>query len=587
MKRQAGNSERAARGRVPFGSAFVFCSAAFGLALFFVRLFFTVDYYDEFFNTSVAYQAVLGQTFLSDIWNFFQTGDAIQIPFLWLFRTVFGSMDGVIAAGRVFYFLCCCVIGLLAYFTFRQEKNIALFAAVLIACYAPFSLSYWWYDTAMIQFFLLGCLFLMRALDCESASQRRINLVIAGLCHAWMVFSYPFSILLVLFFTVYLSIRKRSVLPALWYLLGALILLGVFCAYCAGIGFENLFFLRQNQSGAVASGAVTGLSGRGYLFDVSGYFSRIGSSVVAVIHAYRAQLIAFILSSVLILAFYWARRWKLCLAVLLSQPLIPFLLSLTANEFSTVFYWAYFFMLGLPCWLLLRSADQTRRVDRMFFVLWLPSLLAFCAITLTALGDATLKGLLGLYCGAFCGFLFFLFLIRFVLSKLSISVSEFLLSLAGLALLACEILLYCVSPYRSERAFRCDYVMQSGVCKGIVTVRADKSYETLEEELNSLLVQDDRTILSLDRAAYIYLMTDLKMATPMPEAWSEEYEYWRQVSGMPDVIVCLTNRLNEKTETMRTILHENYTQIGVAGDFSVYRINASGAVPDTVADAAP
>jgi hypothetical protein len=235
-------------------------------------------------------------------------------------------------------------------------------------------------------------------------------------------------------------------------------------------------------------------------------------------------------------------------------------------------------MFGFFCWLILRTTEEKQHADQIFSILWVPSLLAFCAITLTALGNANTKGMVGLYCGALCGFLFYLMVIRLILRNLSVSASKFLLSLAGLALLFGEVLLYCASSYRSAHALQCDYVMKTGVCKGIVTVQADASYETLEKELDSLIVPSDRTILTLDRAAYIYLMSDLKMAAPTPGGWSETYEYWDQVSGMPDIIVCLTDQLNEKSERIQGVINDNYTRIGTAGAFSVYRINTPGEV---------
>lgn len=582
MKKQAEYSLQAKHSRASFSTVFILGSTLLGLIAFFIRIFYTVDFYDEFFNTAVAYQPVLGQTFLSDIWNFYQTGDSIQIPFLWLFRIVFGSTEGVILAGRIYYFLCCCIIGGIVFLTFQEDRNIAMIAAAITVCYAPFSLSYWWYDTVMIQFLLLGCLFLLRALDTEKASRERANFIAAGLCHAWMVFSYPFTVIIVIFFAVFLALRKRSFKATMWYLLGALILFGVFCTYGVGIGLKNIFFFRQNQSSVSIDMVPPGLSDRGYMFNVEGYFTRISSSVIAAARFCWKQLAALIVSAGFILCFYRRGRWKLCLSVLLLQPFLPFLLSLTANDFSTIFYWSYFFALNFFCWLILRSTNERRKSDTMFYVLWLPSILAFCAITLTSVGEINIKGLLGLYCGGLCGFLSLLFTIRVVLKKLSISASKLIISCSALAILACEVLLYWANPYRSERAFRCNYVMQSGVCKGIITVPADLSFETLEKELNSLIVQRDRTILSLDRAAYLYLMTDLIMATPTPDAWMEDYMYWEQVTGKPDIILCLPDRLNEKSETIRNILEKEYTLIGTAGDFSVYRIVEPDEVPAVI-----
>ena len=529
MKKQTEYSLQVKHSRVSFSTFFILGSTVLGLIVFYIRIFYTVDFYDEFFNTAVAYQPILGQTFLSDIWNFFQTGDSIQIPFLWLFRTVSGSNEGVILAGRIYYFLCCCIIGAVVFFTFRENKSIAMLAAAITVCYAPFSLSYWWYDTVMIQFCLLGCLFLLCALEAKKDARVRTNFIAAGLCHAWMVFSYPFAVFIVIFFAIFLAFRKKSYKPTLWYLLGTLILFGAFCAYCAKIGFINVFIFRQNHSGASMDTVLPGLSDRNYMFNAEGYFRRIGNSILFAARACWKQLAALIVSAGLILYFYRTSRWKLCLSILFVQPFLPFLLSLTAYDFATVFYWSYFFALSFFCWLILRSTDERRKIDLMFYILWLPSILAFCAITLTSIGDANIKGLLGLYCGGLCGFLFLLFTIRVVLNKLSISASKLIISSAALAMLACEVLMYWANPYRSERAFRCNYVMQSGICKGIITVPSDSSYETLEIELNSLIVQSDRTILSLDRAAYLYLMTDLIMATPTPDAWMEDYMYWRKL----------------------------------------------------------
>lgn len=559
---------------ITLNPAYFWCFAVLFLIVFLIRTFFTVDFYDEFYNTSIAYQTVLGQTFLSDTWNFYQTGNSIQIPFLWLYKAIAGSMEGVILAGRIYYFVCCCLIGFVAYSTFRQNRMLAGFSLVMIGCFAPFSLFYWWYDTAMIQFSLLGCLLIVRAFNSDTLKSERRNLFIAGVFHAWMVFSYPFTILIVMFFIVFLIIKKRSVKPALWYILGSLVILLLFLAYCASIGFENLFLLRQNQGGKTSGALLSGLSERSYLFSLKGYLSRLKGSIFAILKMDYSQLLGFAVSGILLTCAFRKRNWAFCLGILLFQPLLPFFLSLSKGEYSSLLYWSYFFEFGFVFWLILRQTDQKPIADKLFLLLWLPSILAFCAVTLTALGDSSAKGLLGLYCGAFAGFLLFLLLLQVILVRLQLNSARTLLAFCALMLIAGNIQLYILNPYRSASAADCDYIMQSGICKGIVTVHTDESYEQLEKDLNALVQKDDETILALDRAPYIYLMTNLKMASPLPDGWAEEYDYWSQVSGMPDLIVFKAKRLSEKTQTFQDILRANYEEIGIAGLFTVYHLKS-------------
>lgn len=549
---------------------FFWSFAALCLVVFFLRLFFTVDFYDEFFNTAIAYQSVLGHTFLSDIWNFFQTGDAIQIPFLWLYRSINGSMEGVLLAGRIYYFVCCCLIGLFAYRTFRSNSAIAGTSLLLIACFAPFSLSYWWYDSVMIQFSLLGCLFVFRALSAERKPSVRLNLLLAGLFHAWMVFAYPLTILIVAYVLIYLALSRRSARPVLWYLFGSLLLLGMFLAYCAGIGFERLFLFRQGSTSASGS-AIGGLSGREYLFQIGGYLSRIKNAVLTILRMSVPSLVTLSVSAILILVSFWKRAWKACLFVLLLQPFLPLFFSLGQGSYDTLLYWAYFFELAIVLWPVLRRSAQKVLADRLFLLFWLPSTLAFCAVALTAYGDSNAKGMLGFYCGALCGFLLFILLVQVVLQKTDVRSPKALLAFCALALVVCEVQIYVVQPYRSASALDCDYVMPSGVCKGIVTVPEDESYALLEKELRALVRSEDQTILALDRAPYVYLMTNLRMAAPTPDGWYEDYAYWEEVSGLPDLILLQADRLSEKTQAFQNVLREHYSIVGTAGAFTVYR----------------
>ena len=541
--------------------------------LFLVRVRFTIDYYDEFFNTAVAYQSVLGQTFLSDIWNFFQTGDAIQIPFLWVYTSLVGSTEGVILAGRLYYVICCIIIGLFAYDTLKSNRIVAFATALCIVCYAPFSLSYWWYDTAMMQFALIGGLLLVRAQQTEIKSRKQLLYVLSGVFHAILVFSYPFAILGVLCCAVILVSDNNTRAQTLWYILGTMLLAIVFILYCASIGFDQLFFIRQNYANS-ESGLHLEIKGRSYLLDFGNYGVRIGKALLQIVKDCRGYFIGAGISSLLLVLFFKKKYWRLSLVVLFAQVPIAFALSFMYGGFATIVFFLYFFLLVPACYFILRKTDQRIHAANLFRFLWIPSLFLLCAVAITALGDASIKCLYGLYCGSISGICLVLLYMQSILGFLpKRRMPQYLLLLLGLMILSGEVLLYVINPYRSERAYRSDYKMETGVCKGIISVQADKYYEGVEQELDQLLTSKDKTILTLDRSPYLYLMSERIAASSSMGAWNEDYAYWEQVTGMPDIIVLLPELLQEKSQRINETLRTQYQMIGTAGEFDVYRIS--------------
>ena len=540
------------------------------IALFVVRICYTIDFYDEYFNTAIAYQTVLGQTFLSDIWNYFQMGDSIQIPFIWLYTAIVGSTDGIMLAGRFYYFVSCCLIGWLAYDTLRENRILALGVAAAIACYAPISLYYWWYDTTMLQFSLLGCLFLIRAQSAVSVKSTHWNLILAGLSHAYMVFAYPLTIAIVVALSIYLFVRKYSRKNVIWYIVGLAALFAVFAGYSLSIGIQNLFVFRM--SSASGAGAISeSLGGRSYLTEIGAFRARITASLKTIYRACKPLFYGFGISAALIALSFFAKKRALTLAVLLPQAIIPLICAWGKAEYATMYFACYFFLLAMICWVCLVATEQKGAANQIMNMLWLPSLLAFCAVSLTAVGGDGGKSILGFYLGAVCGVILYLRLIAWLMESLGIRRWQGLLALASLLIVVGEVTLFWQNTYRAAMPADCNYVIESGPAKGIRTQPDDAAAVEAEKTLRALIDDADETMLVLDRGAYLYMAVDLKIAATTPGEWDGISRYWDEVTGKPDIILCLPELLPEKSEQIRRMLKTEYNAIGSAGAFDVYQ----------------
>lgn len=555
--------------------------------IFFVRIFYTINISDECFNIGEAYRMVLGQTSLVEIWDLFQTGDLFLVPFVWIFYTFTGSTDGIVLFVRLSYF----IINLgLAVFLYKilSKRTDSLIAACIGLCtltFAPFSLYYPWYDTFAVIFMLIGCLLLMYGAYAKKSKSKTVALVAAGIFHACMIYSYPtmiiaifvlFCIFVVLQYKKYKNI-KGVLNDCKWYIAGAAGVLLIFLIYCLCVGFNNLFFLDSDIMSF-------NMSRRSVPYTFIGVLTAIQKTFVTLLN--QMDTIA-LPTGVLIVFFVFSLIKKknskpLNIIVLLGIVILPLLCNLTAESVATINYMFYIFIWAPALCLYLKDKEHRETAKKLILFLWIPSLFSMIAVEFTAMNGG-IKTEFGCYAGAVAAFAILGMAAKeqdFKIPKTAINIA--VSSVVLLSLAASQTYLYWNNVFQYSSIDECTYRVESGIFKGIYAAPKDTMYEKMQDVLNSVIDDEDETILCTDVTIYVYLFSSLKPCTaylwrPYAKAegeindWSMTYEYFEKTGKTPDVIVSATTTFPNQPDSLKYMINTKYKVATQTGGMIVYK----------------
>ena len=182
------------------------------LAMLLYRISLAADRYDEIINLNISYAVSLGRVPLVEGREAFQWGDLFIAPFLYLFRKITGSTDGIVLFSRMLYFLSMCLVGVLVYNTFKKQfgRRTAFYLGYLCPFFQVHCLYYLWYDTVCIITLTVTLLLLYNGM----IRRKKYILYFAGISAAAMTLSYPTMGLMavlfaLLFFFDRIPVRQR------------------------------------------------------------------------------------------------------------------------------------------------------------------------------------------------------------------------------------------------------------------------------------------------------------------------------------------------------------------------------------------
>lgn len=177
--------DRVRLNKVRIGQAvFALCfAAAVALALWKVPYGFGST--DDAFYLTVPHRLSMGDHLFTDEWHVSQMSGLLTLPFVWLYRVVTGSTDGIMLASRYAYVVFHAVMTLLVYSRLRNRGPAAKAAVLSWFIFTPFDIMAVSYNTMSMEFILLSGTLLATA-------EKRRHSVAAGVCLAAGVLCCPY-----------------------------------------------------------------------------------------------------------------------------------------------------------------------------------------------------------------------------------------------------------------------------------------------------------------------------------------------------------------------------------------------------------
>jgi hypothetical protein len=329
----------------------------------YIRLYFGVDFIDESYYVTLAYQYSLGaKPFVDDISPLLF--GILTLPFIKLYCWLVGSTDGIILFARNLYF----AFNLLAAsFVLLAIKNLvkwstALLISLTCVVFIPFNIPNLSYNTLGSGFFTSGC-FLGTWIILNRKNPA--YLFFAGICHSLAIFSYPILLLpsiifLGIIFFLIDDIKKNRAL--LGYLLGGIPISLLVIKLILDAGLEKvLISLKYARS-------------LGYLSGWDKFSSIL--KALWIFYPYKVPLLLFSIG-----LYFLIKKYKTSnLAnVFLLFPLIPVPIAYSGyiQHCGCIFSMGYLFYYSLLSpYLLLFSYRHDKKLRIIFWVGWIPSFMA-------------------------------------------------------------------------------------------------------------------------------------------------------------------------------------------------------------------
>ena len=159
----------------------------FGLIFSFWKCRYGFGGNDEAFYLTIPHRLVLGDSLFGNEWHLSQLSGFLLIPFVWLFRLITGSTDGIIFAARIVFFLYHAAATVAIYSRLRKYSFFSVFACALYFLYTPFNIMALSYDSMGVELLLLAGVLLATA-----DYQKKLQLIFSGLAFAGAVLCNPY-----------------------------------------------------------------------------------------------------------------------------------------------------------------------------------------------------------------------------------------------------------------------------------------------------------------------------------------------------------------------------------------------------------
>ncbi|MBQ7132902.1 MAG: acyltransferase family protein [Ruminococcus sp.] len=150
---------------------------------------------DEAFYLTVAHRLGLSDTLFADEWNLSQMMGFLLMPFVWLYRLIVGSTEGIMLTFRVLYLIMHGLVAVFAYKRLRKYGYVAAIGITLYFIFTPYNIMALSYNTMALDLLLLCTLLL-------STSSKNWQFAVAGLCLAGAVLCNPYLAVIYLLYAL-------------------------------------------------------------------------------------------------------------------------------------------------------------------------------------------------------------------------------------------------------------------------------------------------------------------------------------------------------------------------------------------------
>ena len=542
------------------------------------RAFLCISTTDEVFNIGQALRTIQGNTFLVENWDYFQTGDSFLIPFVFVFRKITGSTDGIVLFSRIVFLILQLLLSTFLYKILSRffDRMSSIFAVVIYSTAVSFLLFYMWYDNWELFFRLIGLflVFYVTASFEEKAAKRAYLLVfLAGIAHACMVFAYPTMIVLYVYVLALLFFYRRNQsakahnLMALFYILGAALVFAAFVLYVLKIGTGNLFIF--NSAMSEAGLASTGREG---FFSPASLIDKTKALIVENLVHYMFAVILFA-ADLLILYVFRKNKHRIlmfCSIMLFGCAVLLLMTVFRTDSLNTLM--TYLSLYTIPLYLLLRKeSDKAGLYKDLIVILWISSYIAGVVYSMTAYNGA-IKFSAGTRTGAIVTVVLLFEAIRKADMKIDRKTAFGIL--ASVMVVMNVFALYSFS-FEGLKPYDCTTMIKSGIYKGIIDIPENaKRYETVGKDLAGVTTDSDKTITCGPFAMEFYLMTDLKPNAANlwdPNNTDLLFEYYKQYYGAPDIIVMHDSADDITSDAFLEFVEERYELAKYTDGYFIYR----------------
>lgn len=525
------------------------------------RISLHADIYDEIINLDISYRIALGDIPFYNCWEAFQSGDVFMAPFLWIYLKVFNTTSGMILYSRLVYVGVLFLVMLLIYMLMKRHlsKEKAFFLSYIVLFFELYSLFYLWYDTVSVITLTIGCVFLVKSLEEKNKFKRSGLLILAGITHCCMAFSYPSFVLLALMMAailLFLSLKRndndwvKSSLDVTCYAIGAIIVILLLLLYILiNVDIKNFF---ETLTIITESRSATGT-------DILDIFK---SMIVAYVSINKYLIpITVILG---ILYFKVLRKKSYIKYLIVGIIVLPIFNQLFIGENVYMGLANYLSYIMLWCPFLYFLIEEKEIFDvYLFDLFFIPALVTGFLISLTTVYSdiGPVKCWQACLPGALAS-LYYMIKLGQNLEWKVLKQTEILLHIIVVSLLINSYsYIYLNQPYITKENTR----MTDGLYWGI---KVNDAMENMLPIQNLVInnVEGCNTILAGSALRSIYLMTDLKPCTWSVEApayyvdgvwhWDYALKYFEYFEEYPDIMFLQPYEI--ENEEIKELLEEKY-----------------------------
>lgn len=543
-----------------------FVTITFSLLLY--RISLHADRFDEIFNLAIPYRVALGQLPFYECWDSFQSGDILLAPFLYLFISIIGSSGGIVFFSRLLYICTLIFVSAVFYCTINKyiEKRIAFLISYIFCFFQVYSLFYLWYDTFSIVLLILGTLYTFKGM--MEQKYCRLYMLLAGLFHGLMAFSYPTFVMLAVFYLfiiiIYTMRKKKPIIYPIYYILGGGLVLLLFFTYVVTVvGIDNF---RVGIETILSYRSIVSEKQNNLFIDIISSYFIVNNKVII------PSIIWFIMFKKTLKK--EALIFPLTIGIVLTALFNHLLVA--KESYGLANFMAYIALWG-PCFYIIGKQKNKKLNNGILIFLWIPSILSSICIAISTIyakqGPTKcwqafiLAGMVTIWLMAEC------------IMKSDIKAKNLFLKV-GLGIISCMMLFnsYFYIYLNQPRITISDTRMKEGIYKYI---KVNSTMEPFLDIQNMVLeyTKDKHTILAGNNLRPIYLMTDLLPCVPTTvgpcyfkdEKWTWEMsiKYFRIHDKYPDIMFLEPFEIDDFQ--IQNLLNQKYTLVGeeYIGEFDI------------------